>query len=200
MHICYVLCPGISILPSLPLHVGLYHLSRTPRSQQSTGQLSLLSSTLQLLLVVVSAGQVIFGHFCDIAPYPYVIIISGAGTSLSAYLLWGFAHNLGVVFAFVIVFGLMSGGFTSIWPAASADIVGPEHQATVPNVFGVLGAWKGVAAVIGPVVAAALHHPDQSSIRAAYSGYGFRDVTLFVGSMMLATAVGGVSSKFLSRR
>ncbi|CAE6452218.1 unnamed protein product [Rhizoctonia solani] len=145
-------------------------------------------------------GQVIFGHFCDVAPYPYVIIISGAGASLSAYLLWGFAHNLGVIFAFVIVFGLMSGGFTSIWPAASADIVGPEHQATVPNVFGILGVWKGIAAVIGPIVAAALHHPDQSSIRTAYSGYGFRDVTLFVGSMMLATAAGGISSKILSRR
>ncbi|CAE6430388.1 unnamed protein product [Rhizoctonia solani] len=145
-------------------------------------------------------GQVVFGHFCDIAPYPYVIIISGAGASLSAYLLWGFAHNLGVIFVFVIAFGVMSGGFTSIWPAASADIVGPEHQATVPNVFGILGVWKGAAAVIGPVVAAALHHPDQSSVRTGYGGYGFRDVTLFVGSMMFATAAGGVSSKFLSRR
>ncbi|CEL63439.1 putative transporter MCH2 OS=Saccharomyces cerevisiae (strain ATCC 204508 / S288c) GN=MCH2 PE=1 SV=2 [Rhizoctonia solani AG-1 IB] len=145
-------------------------------------------------------GQVLFGHFCDIAPYPYVIMISGAGASLSAYLLWGFAHNLGVIFAFVIVFGLMSGGFTSIWPAASADIVGPEHQATVPNVFGILGIGKGVAAIIGPVVAAALHHPHESAIRTAYSGYGFRDVTLFVGSMMFATAAGGVSSKLLSRR
>ncbi|CAE6364971.1 unnamed protein product [Rhizoctonia solani] len=145
-------------------------------------------------------GQVFFGYFCDNAPYPYVIIVSGAGASLSAYLLWGFAHNLGVIFVFVIAFGLMSGGFTSIWPAASADIVGPEHQATVPNVFGILGIWKGVAAVIGPVVAAALHHPHESAVRTAYSGYGFRDVTLFVGSMMLATAAGGVSSKFLSRR
>ncbi|CAE6337663.1 unnamed protein product [Rhizoctonia solani] len=145
-------------------------------------------------------GQVLFGHFCDIAPYPYVIMISGAGASLSAYLLWGFAHNLGVIFAFVIVFGLMSGGFTSIWPAASADIVGPEHQATVPNVFGILGIGKGVAAIIGPVVAAALHRPHESAIRTAYSGYGFRDVTLFVGSMMFATAAGGVSSKLLSRR
>ncbi|ELU36534.1 MFS_1 domain-containing protein [Rhizoctonia solani AG-1 IA] len=93
-----------------------------------------------------------------------------------------------------------SGGFTSIWPAAVTDIVGPEHQATVPNVFGILGVWKGVAAIIGPVVAAALHHPHESAVRTAYSGYGFRDVTLFVGSMMLATAAGGVSSKFLSRR
>ncbi|KAF8667832.1 Major Facilitator Superfamily [Rhizoctonia solani] len=145
-------------------------------------------------------GQVLFGHFCDVAPYPYVIIISGAGASVSAYLLWGFAHKLGLIFAFVIVFGLMSGGFTSIWPAAVTDIVGPEHQATVPNVFGILGVWKGVAAIIGPVVAAALHHPHESAVRTAYSGYGFRDVTLFVGSMMLATAAGGVSSKFLSRR
>ncbi|CAE6486897.1 unnamed protein product [Rhizoctonia solani] len=145
-------------------------------------------------------GQLLFGYFCDRAPYSYAIIASGVGASLSAYLLWGFAHNLGVIFAFVIVFGTLSGGFSSVWPAASAEIVGPEHQATVPSVFGVLGIAKGIAAVIGPVIAAALHHPHESAVRTAYSGYGFRDVTLFVGSMMLATAVGGVSSKLLSRR
>lgn len=145
-------------------------------------------------------GQILFGHFCDIAPYPYVIIASGAGASLSAYLLWGFAHSLGLIFAFVIIFGSLSGGFTSIWPAACAEIVGPDHQGTVSSVFGVLGIVKGVAAVIGPIVAAALHHPHDSAVRTVYSGYGFRDVTLFVGSMMLATAAGGVSTKLLSRR
>ncbi|KAH7335696.1 MFS general substrate transporter [Rhizoctonia solani] len=126
-------------------------------------------------------GQVIFGHFCDIAPYPYVIIISGAGASLSAYLLWGFAHNLGVIFAFVIIFGLMLLPPTLLVQSIKQQCL------------------EGSAAVIGPVIAAALHHPDQSSVKTAYSGYGFRDVTLFVGSMMLATAAGGVSSKFLSR-
>ncbi|KAL5638584.1 hypothetical protein ACGC1H_005300 [Rhizoctonia solani] len=145
-------------------------------------------------------GQILFGYFCDRAPYSYVIITSGVGASLSAYLLWGFAHNLGIIFAFVIAFGTLSGGFSSIWPAASAEIVGPDHQATVPSVFGVLGIAKGIAAVIGPVIAAALHNPRESAVRTAYSGYGFRDVTLFVGSMMLATAAGGVSSKVLSRR
>jgi hypothetical protein len=51
------------------------------------------------------AGQIGFGHVCDIAPYSYVMIASGAGAALSAYLLWGFAHSLGLIFAFVVVFG-----------------------------------------------------------------------------------------------
>ncbi|KAG8716912.1 hypothetical protein FRC09_015033 [Ceratobasidium sp. 395] len=145
-------------------------------------------------------GQIVFGHLCDIAPYPYVIILSGVGASLSAYLLWGFAHNLGLIFAFVVVFGSLSGGFSSIWPAACNDIVGPDHQAIVSNVFGVFGMVKGLAAVIGPIVAASLHHPHDSAVRTVYSGYGFRDVTLFVGSMMAATAAGGVGAKYLARR
>ncbi|KAG9081174.1 hypothetical protein FRC06_005752 [Ceratobasidium sp. 370] len=143
-------------------------------------------------------GQILFGHLCDIAPYPYVIILSGTGASLSAYLLWGFAHNLGLIFAFVVVFGSLSGGFSSIWPAACSDIVGPDHQTTVSNVFGVFGMIKGIAAVIGPIVAASLHHPHDSAVRTVYSGYGFRDVTLFVGSMMAATAAGAYASPFPS--
>jgi hypothetical protein len=33
------------------------------------------------------------------------MIFSGFSAALSAYLLWGFAHNLWVIFAFVVVFG-----------------------------------------------------------------------------------------------
>ncbi|KEP46039.1 MFS monocarboxylate transporter [Rhizoctonia solani 123E] len=154
---------------------------------------------LAVFNLATAVGQILFGYFCDLVPYHYIIIASGAGASLSAYLLWGFAHNLGVIFAFVVVFGTLSGGFSSVWPAASADIIGPDHQATVPSVIGVLGIPKGIAAVVGPIIAAALHHPHESAIRTAYSGYGFRDVTLFVGSMMLVTAAGGVSSNFLSQ-
>ncbi|KAH7335030.1 major facilitator superfamily domain-containing protein [Rhizoctonia solani] len=154
---------------------------------------------LAVFNLATAIGQILSGYFCDRVPYHYIIAASGAGASLSAYLLWGFAHNLGTIFAFVIVFGALSGGFSSVWPAASADIVGPDHQATVPSVIGILGIPKGIAAVIGPVIAAALHHPHESAIRTVYSGYGFRDVTLFVGSMMLVTTAGGISSKLLSR-
>ncbi|KAG8723612.1 hypothetical protein FRC09_002577 [Ceratobasidium sp. 395] len=161
-----------------------------------------LNGTIVLAVFNLSSviSQMLLGHLCDIAPYPYVIVASGVGASLSAYLLWGFAHNLGLIFAFVIVFGSLSGGFTSVWPTACSDIVGPDHQAIMSNVLGMLSVVKGIAAVIGPVVAASLHNPHDSAVRTVYSGYGFRDVTLFVGSMMAATAAGGVSARYLARR
>ncbi|KAF8690993.1 Major Facilitator Superfamily, partial [Rhizoctonia solani] len=157
-----------------------------------------------IVVVVFSAasviGQVVLGQLCDMVPYQYIIIASGIGSCLSTYLLWGYAHNLGLIFGFVIMFGILAGGFTSTWPAACADIAGPENPEVIPNVYGFLGIAKGVAAVIGPVVAATLHRTNGPVVREAYSGYGFRDVTIFVGVMMFVTALGGVLSGILSRR
>ena len=58
---------------------------------------------------------------------------------------------------------------------------------------------KGISAVIGPLTAAELYHPEQATMRSTYSGYGFRDVTLFVGSRMVATAAGRVATKLAKR-
>ncbi|CUA69955.1 hypothetical protein RSOLAG22IIIB_08798 [Rhizoctonia solani] len=162
--------------------------------------LSALDGSLVLSVFNFSGiiGQIIFGHACDVAPYQYVIVVSGAGAALSAYLLWGFAHSLGLVFAFAIVFGSLSGGFASVWPAASADIAGSE-QTVYLNAYGLLTMGKGVAAIVGPLMAAALYHPEQATVKNTYSGYGFKDVTLFVGTMMAATAVGGVATKWAKR-
>ncbi|KAB5588472.1 Monocarboxylate transporter 3 [Ceratobasidium theobromae] len=143
-------------------------------------------------------GQIAFGHVCDNAPYGYAIIVSGAGAALSAYLLWGFAHSLGLIFAFVVIFGSLSGGFVSVWPAACVDIAGSE-QSSFSNIMGFFCITKGIAAIIGPLIAAALHHPEQAAMKSTYSGYGFRDVTLFVGNMMVATAAGGIISRLVRR-
>ncbi|QRV81955.1 major facilitator superfamily transporter [Ceratobasidium sp. AG-Ba] len=155
-----------------------------------------LNGTLVLAVFNLASviGQIGFGHVCDIAPYSYVMLASGAGAALSAYLLWGFAHSLGLIFAFVVVFGSLSGGFSSVWPAACTEIAGPE-QSSVSSIFGCFGIVKGVAAVVGPLIAAALHHPQEAAMKSTYSGYGFRDITLFVGGMMVATALGGVSTR-----
>ncbi|ELU45213.1 MFS_1 domain-containing protein [Rhizoctonia solani AG-1 IA] len=160
--------------------------------------LSSLNGALVLSVFNFSSiiGQIVFGHACDIMPYQYVIIVSGAGAALSAYLLWGFAHSLGLIFAFAIVFGSLGGGFASVWPAASVDIAGSE-QSVFLNAYGLLTMGKGVAAIVGPLMAAALYHPEEAAVRNTYSGYGFHDVTLFVGSMMVATAAGGVVTKWV---
>ncbi|KAF8601581.1 MFS general substrate transporter [Ceratobasidium sp. AG-I] len=141
-------------------------------------------------------GQIGFGHVCDIAPYAYVMIASGVGAALSAYLLWGFAHSLGLIFAFVVAFGSLSGGFTAVWPAASSEIAGSE-QSSVSNIFGCFCIAKGAAAIIGPLIAAALHRPQDAAIKGAYSGYGFKAITLFVGSMMVVTTFGGLTTRMI---
>ncbi|KAG8717158.1 hypothetical protein FRC08_008105 [Ceratobasidium sp. 394] len=158
-----------------------------------------LNGTLVLAVFNLASviGQIGFGHVCDIAPYAYVMIASGAGAALSAYLLWGFAHNLGIIFAFVVVFGSLSGGFSSVWPAACSEIAGPEQSGSVSNIFGFFGMVKGVAAIVGPLIAAALHHPQEAATRSTYSGYGFRDITLFVGGMMVATTLGGLTTRVI---
>ncbi|KAF8601582.1 MFS general substrate transporter [Ceratobasidium sp. AG-I] len=157
-----------------------------------------LNGTLVLAVFNLASviGQIGFGHVCDIAPYAYVMIASGTGAALSAYLLWGFAHSLGLIFAFVVVFGSLSGGFSSVWPAACSEIAGPE-QGSVSNIFGCLGMVKGGAAIVGPLIAAALHRPQEAAMKSTYSGYGFREITLFVGSMMVATAFGGVTTRMI---
>ena len=33
--------------------------------------------------------------------------LSALGSAVAAYILWGFAHNLGLIYAFAVVFGLI---------------------------------------------------------------------------------------------
>ncbi|QRV90465.1 major facilitator superfamily transporter [Ceratobasidium sp. AG-Ba] len=156
------------------------------------------TSVLAVFNLASVTGQILFGHLCDIVPYPFVMIGSGAGAALSAYLLWGFAHSLPQVFAFVVIFGSLSGGFSSMFPAASVQIAGSEGS--VSNVIGVLSAVKGVAAIVGPLVAAALHRPQDKENKSSYGGYGFSQVTVFVGSMMVTTAAGGITTRIIGAR
>ncbi|KAF8901161.1 major facilitator superfamily domain-containing protein [Gymnopilus junonius] len=163
---------------------------------------SLLSGTLPstIVLALFNAASVIFyimfGRICDSYPYPYVILASGVGSSLAALLLWGFASSLGWVFAFAAVFGGLSGGFPGVWPAAASEIGGPLNHIT-SLAFGCFAVVKGIAAIIGPIIAASLH--DRSNhAKSVYGGFGFRNVEIFVGVMAAATSVGAVVLSFYS--
>jgi hypothetical protein len=56
----------------------------------------------------------VLGWYCDIGPYTRVMILSALLSSALAYVLWGFAHNLALVFVFVVVFGSIVGFDTSL--------------------------------------------------------------------------------------
>ena len=78
----------------------------------------------------------------------------------------------------------------------------PEYSPSL--VFGCFGIVKGVAAIVGPVIATKLHRPELIQIPITgnpkgFGGYGFTTVTLFVGGMMVATTAGSLLSLGIKR-
>ncbi|CAL1714316.1 unnamed protein product [Somion occarium] len=153
-----------------------------------------LSATIVLSLFNSSGvvGQILVGHLSDRFPYPWIMFASALGSAISAFLLWGFADSLARVFTFAIIFGGLSGGFSSVWPAAASDLAGrfPE-QATIT--FTCFAFVKGIAAVIGPILSGVLLDAGKSSsFGGKYGKFGFGNVEIFVGSCAVATSIGSL--------
>ncbi|KDQ20063.1 hypothetical protein BOTBODRAFT_385802 [Botryobasidium botryosum FD-172 SS1] len=182
--------------------IGYFPVSLYMPSYATALGLPIIDGTLSLTVfnLASTTGQLIFGHLCDRTPYIRVMVISAVGSALSAYLIWGFAHSLSLVFLFVVIFGGLGGGFYAIGPAASTDIAGTEHSNSV--IYGALCIIKGVAVVLGPIIATRLHNPHAPIIPGNtkdFGGYGFTTVTLFVGGMMIAASLGSILSMGVKR-
>ncbi|KAH9487292.1 MFS-type transporter asR1 [Psilocybe cubensis] len=159
----------------------------------STYTSSLSSATLPSTVVLAifnvssSLSYLLFGRISDSYPYPYIIFVSGLGSALAAFFVWGFASSLTLVFAFAAIFGGFSGGIAAIWPAAGTDIGGSRDHIT-SLAMGCFSGFKGIGATIGPIIAASLYD-TQSTAKTVYGGFGFRKVEIFVGSMAVATSL-----------
>ncbi|KAF8306428.1 MFS general substrate transporter [Clavulina sp. PMI_390] len=156
---------------------------------------------LSVFNLASSIGQVLFGYYCDLRPFTGAMIFSGIMSSILAYALWGFAHNLSTLFVFVVSFASISGGFSAIQPPASATVASSQSALVVFCFFIV----KGAAAIIGPLIAAALHPNKFSSSalkagKGGWGGYEFTGITIFVGTTMAATALMGVASAVVRQR
>ncbi|THH27985.1 hypothetical protein EUX98_g6212 [Antrodiella citrinella] len=119
-------------------------------------------------------------------------IIIGA---MSAFLLWGFADTLPRVFAFAIVFGGLSGGFSSAAFTASSESVGPNQEQVTFAISSIIFV-KGVAAIIGPVISGILLQAGRSTSLGKYGKFGFGPVELFVGSCAAASSMTSVAVAF----
>lgn len=150
-----------------------------------------LSATIVLSLFNSSgvAGQILVGFLSDRFPYPWIMFVSAIGSALCAFLLWGFASTLAQVFVFAILFGGLSGGFSSVWPAAASDSAGryPEQSLITFTCFALI---KGVAAIVGPILSGLLLESGESlTFGGRFGKFGFGSVEVFVGSCAVATSV-----------
>ncbi|KAH9483339.1 MFS transporter asaE [Psilocybe cubensis] len=173
---------GITIVQAL----GFFPVSLFIPTYTSSLSSAVLPS--RLVLALFNAASVLFlilfGRFSDSYPYAYVIMASGIGCALAAFVFWGFASSLAWIFAFATVFGGFGGAFPGIWPAAASEI-GGNHNHITNIAFGCFTGVEGVMSIVGPIIAASLRNSSDKS-KATYGGFGFRKVELFVGTPILS--------------
>ncbi|KAI0671132.1 MFS general substrate transporter [Trametes maxima] len=161
-----------------------------------------LTATVVLSLFNSSAvvGQVILGHLTDRFPYPFIMVVSAVGSGLAAFFLWGFANAAIFLYFFAAIFGGLSGGFSSTWPNAAVESVGsqPEYAGMA---FAGTSFFKGISAVIGPIIAGLLLSAGkESSLGGGFGRFGYGAVEIFVGSCAIATGVGSVAVALARQR
>ncbi|OJT02208.1 hypothetical protein TRAPUB_7323 [Trametes pubescens] len=161
-----------------------------------------LTATIVLSLFNSSAvvGQIIMGHLSDRFPYPSIMVFSAVGSALSAFFLWGFADAAIFLYFFAVIFGGLSGGFSSTWPNAAVESVGGQAEYACMSFAGT-AFFKGISAVIGPVISGLLlQRGNGASLGGGFGKFGYGAVEIFVGSCALATGAGSVAVAFARRR
>ncbi|KAI8986278.1 MFS general substrate transporter [Trametes punicea] len=156
---------------------------------------SQLTATVVLALFNSSAvvGQIVLGHLSDRFPYPVIMAVSALGSGLAAFFLWGFANAATFLYFFAVIFGGLSGGFSSTWPTAAVESAGEQPEYAGMALAGT-AFFKGISAVIGPIISGLLLEAGKgSSMQSGFGRLGYGAVEIFVGSCSLATVVGSLA-------
>lgn len=162
------------VLPLLPFYASTYHASAI--------QIGLLYSIYSFAQLIFSP---IWGSFSDHFGRRPVMLISTFGAVI-AYLLFGFAHTLSLLFISRLIAGVM-GGNISTAQAYVADVTTHEDRA---RGMGLIGAAFGIGFILGPAISTVLIHPkflDFFHITAAnkYAIPGFFAAALSFSSFIL---------------
>ena len=88
-----------------------------------------------------------------------------------------------------------AGGFSSIMAAAAVETSEGDPSLRAPVFLGL--AWsRGIAAIVGPIIAGSLYDRSRDKESRLYGGHGFINVTIFVGVMMFATGFLGAGTSW----
>ncbi|KAI0759366.1 MFS general substrate transporter [Trametes elegans] len=153
-----------------------------------------ITATVVLSLFNSSAvvGQILLGHLTDKIPYPVVMAFCALGSALAAFFLWGFANTVVLLYFFAVIFGALSGGFSSTWPNAAAESAGSQPEYT-GMAFAGTAFFKGISAVVGPIIAGMLLQAGKgAALGGGFGRFGYGAVEMFVGSCAIATGLGSV--------
>jgi len=116
-------------------------------------------------------GAVILGHLTDKLHVTNAILISTIGTTISVFLIWGFATSLPAIWVFSLIYGLSAGGYSCTWSGSIREIKKQDNKADSGLVFGLFAAGRGIGSVVtGPLSEALLS--KRLWVGEAMLGYG----------------------------
>jgi hypothetical protein len=102
------------------------------------------------------------------------------------------------VLLFTLIFGWAAGSYCATWPASATDLAKLRgiQSADVMLSFTVM---RGLAAIIGPLVAAKLYRPELSDQVVTFGSFGFGGLIGFVGGCMGCVVLLGVGAEMARR-
>ncbi|CAK4001245.1 Monocarboxylate transporter 4 [Lecanosticta acicola] len=108
-----------------------------------------------------SLGGIFLGHVADrVSHISIVISITAIGSTLAAFVLWGFAMSQGMLYCFAILWGIFGGGNNATWPgsACAMNRHDPANGVDTGTFIGLMAAGRGIGGIIsGPLSEKLLH-------------------------------------------
>ncbi|KAJ1584131.1 hypothetical protein NDA11_004889 [Ustilago hordei] len=166
---------------SVSLNISNYASSMGFSSSTSTGMLSAFNASAAVTYFVL-------GYLVDRFPYPLIMATSTLLSLVFTVLVFGFARgSLAKIILYVVFFGMSGGGFASFLTPVSRDIPDKTKSAEFSLRFLYLVAARGLAAMLGPIIAVQFY-PDHLGPKSAYGSFGFTGFIAFIsGTLALST-------------
>jgi MFS family permease len=166
-------------LPSL--YVGIFSDSLKVSSSKGVIVICLLNLSQVL-------SQIAIGWLSDCTNIFALLLLSSIGSAIFGCVLWYVASGFGHLVAFALTYGLFAGGYTVLYTrfcSACAD-----DPPTTLWLYGIFAFERGIGNVVAGPISAALLHRFQRQLNSTHSSYAYRELGLFVGACMLASALG----------
>lgn len=160
-------------------------------------EMKLSATNASIALAVLNGSSVIgrlgAGTLSDIID-PWILALSTLlGSCLATFILWGvLSHTLGGLIAFGFVYGLIAGGWTSMWNGFIRPI-SPDDPKLATKFIGYMMLSTGVGNILSTPISTALTKQNASSMHARLGfdvgGGKFENVIIYAGMCFAGATV-----------
>ncbi|KAI8051508.1 major facilitator superfamily domain-containing protein [Syncephalis plumigaleata] len=123
-----------------------------------------------------AVGRIVLGYLADSFGRVNALFSCVFLSGLTVLVIWTFAETYAILLLFVLMYGFTAGGFISLFPVVTAELVGLDE---LPNAIGVLYASNAIGNLFGPAISGALLDITKPNV-------SYLPVQLFCGIITIA--------------